>query len=199
MKKQDMKIGMHVGVGYVERRRRGRPQPATEAYILVLPVGRPRDVGLYRRSQAKSPAGKVGLAVLSRDGQRWEPQWRPSVEVLHQDWDAHVAEAIRCQEESDRRRAEIEKRRLAKKTREGALSERLKTVGLTLTHFYSYRGRAIDLDGAETLLALLDEARGVAETMRREWAKHYPTSQQIALPWEIDVTDEDEPLTGATT
>jgi hypothetical protein len=41
-------------------------------------------------------------------------------------------------------------------------------------------------DDTATLLALLDEARGAAETMRRERGEDFP------FPWEIDTSDEDD-------
>jgi len=185
-----MKVGMHVGVGYVDRsRKRWRhPNPATEAYILVLPEGR---LPTKWSRPSTNTEGKVGLAV-NRDG-RWKPEWWSSAEVLHPDWNTYLAKVAKFRKDAANQLAESEKRRLAEEAYEARLTERLTAVGIDLTSFY--HGKGVSMFHAEALLSLLDEARGVAETMRHERGEDFP------LPWEIDTTEEDEQLltTEATT
>lgn len=188
MKKQDMKVGMRVAVGRVKRGRfAGRPYKAAEAYILVLPTGQ---LNGYSRS---STSGKVGLAYRNTHTGEWSPQWVSSVEILHGDWPAYSVEWEEAEKARDRYELERVAGRDRERLREKAAGARLEAVGI---NSFKYR-QHIGLTDVEKLLALLDEARGTAETMRRECelGEDYP------LPWEIDTTNEDEHLltTEATT
>lgn len=176
MKKQDMKVGMHVAVGRDSRSRyEGAPHKHTEAYILVLPTG---TVQHYYRSS--STGGKVGLAYRNTHTGAWEPRWVPSAKISHADWDAYCVEWEAAEKARDRRELEERTREDQHRARQESAVTRLEALGVT---GLKYRN-TLDLYEVEALLSLLDEARGTAETMRRERGEDFP------FAWEIDTSDE---------